>query len=116
MQGITGISNLKLKEDTAMISGSGDVGLVAKVLSDFGKSSGKLAPKFGYLDGSILTASDVVAISSLPSKDVLRAQLLGVLQAPSRNFVGTLYSKLCQIVNVLNNYKDGKGEGESKQQ
>ncbi len=113
LQGITGISGLTLKEDTAMISGDGDVGVVAKVLTDFGKLKGKLAPKFAYLDGTVLSSTDVIAISALPSKNVLRAQLLGVLQAPSRNLVGTLYTKLCQIVNVLNNYKESK-EGVEK--
>ena len=106
--GISGLSELVLKEDTAVISGSGDVGLVAKCLSDFAKGNPKIAPKFGFLDGSVISASDVVEISMLPSKDVLRSQLLGVLQAPSRNLASVLYVKLSQVVNVLNNYKEEK--------
>lgn len=108
LNGINGLSGLTLKGDTAMISGSGDVGLVAKCLTDFMKSNKNLSPKLGFLDGSVLSASDVVEISKLPSKDVLRAQLLGVLQAPSRNLASILYAKLSQIVNVLNNYKEEK--------
>ncbi len=115
LQGMKALSDLVLKEDTAMISGTGDVGVVAKVLSDFAKGKGKLSAKFGYLDGSVLKASEVEQISKLPSKDVLRAQLLGVLQAPSRNLAGLLYAKLSQIVNVLNNFKEAKeGAGAPK--
>lgn len=108
LKGISSLSNLALKEDTAMISGSGDVGLVAKCLSDFAKNNPKLSPKFGFIDGSVISASDVIEISKLPSKDVLRAQLLGVLQAPSRNLASILYAKLSQLVNALNNYKEQK--------
>ena len=108
LKGISGLAGLALKDDTAMISGSGDVGLVAKCLSDFVKSNAKLSPKFGFLDGSVISASEVIEISKLPSKDVLRAQLLGVLQAPSRNLASILYAKLSQVVNALNNYKEEK--------
>jgi large subunit ribosomal protein L10 len=108
LNGIKALSDIRLKDDTAVVTGRGDVGVVAKILSDFAKGKDKLAPKCGYLDGSVLSANDIKAISTLPSKDVLRSQLLGVLQAPSRNLANVLYAKLCQIVNVLNNYKEQK--------
>ncbi|HPO91505.1 MAG TPA: 50S ribosomal protein L10, partial [Victivallales bacterium] len=101
-------SELVLKEDTALITGEGDVGVVAKVLADFAKTNNKFNPKFGFLDGAVISAADVMEISKLPSKDILRAQLLGLLQAPSRNLASILYAKLSQVVNVLNNYKEEK--------
>ena len=39
-------------------------------------------------------------------KDVLRAMLLGVLQAPARNLVSVLNAKAASILNVLNAYKE----------
>lgn len=103
-----GVSELSLKDDTAVITGSGDAGLVAKVIADFAKNHNQLSPKCGYFDGTVLSASDINEISALPPKNVIRAQLLGILQAPARNLASILYSKTCQIVNLLNNYKDKK--------
>ncbi|HRU00602.1 MAG TPA: 50S ribosomal protein L10 [Victivallales bacterium] len=108
LEGIKSLSELVLKEDTALITGEGDVGVVAKVLADFAKTNNKFNPKFGFLDGAVISAADVMEISKLPSKDILRAQLLGLLQAPSRNLASILYAKLSQVVNVLNNYKEEK--------
>ena len=62
--------------------------------------------KGGALDGSVLSAEQVKALADLPSKEVLQSMLLGVLQAPSRNFVSLLANANRQIVNVLAAYRD----------
>jgi large subunit ribosomal protein L10 len=54
----------------------------------------------------VLDAAAVSEIAELPSKDVLRAMLLGVLQAPARNLVSVLNAKAASILNVLNAYKE----------
>lgn len=100
------LAAMKLVGDTALISGSGDPGLVAKSLSDFAKKYNKVSFKGGYLDGSILTDADLDTISKLPPKEVLLSQLLGTLQAPSTSLVRLLSAKLASIVYVLNSYKE----------
>jgi large subunit ribosomal protein L10 len=108
LNGIKALSGFRLKGDTAVITGNGDAGLVAKALVAFGKSKEKLASKCAYFDKSLLNSDEIKALSSLPSKEVLRSQLLGVMQAPMANMAGVLCAKLRQIVDVVNNYKEKK--------
>ena len=92
--------------DTALVSGHGDPGIIAKVIANFAKKCEEVKPKSGYLDGVVLSADDVKEIASLPTREVLLSQLLGVLQAPSRNLVTVLHTKTSEILNVLNAYKN----------
>ncbi|MCF6176726.1 MAG: 50S ribosomal protein L10 [Victivallaceae bacterium] len=96
----------ELKETTAMVSGNGDPGVLAKIINDFGKSNEFVAIKLGYFEGDMLSADDVKAIAELPSKEVLQAMLLGTFQAPARDFVSVLNAKATTILNVINAYKD----------
>ena len=100
------LSKFDFSGDTALISGSGDPGAVAKTLSDYAKKHKKVSFKGGYLDGSILSTTDVIAISTLPPREVLLAQLLGTLQAPASSLVRLLNTKLSGIAYVLNAYKE----------
>ena len=54
----------------------------------------------------MLTDSEVKAIAALPSKDQLRAQLLGLLVAVPTGLVRVLNAKVSSIVNVINAYKN----------
>ncbi|QSH39998.1 50S ribosomal protein L10 [Lentisphaerota bacterium ZTH] len=103
---IEDLASFELKDTTALISGSGDPGAVAKVIKDFGKEHEAVAAKGGYFEGAVLSEQDVCEIAALPAKEVLQAQLLGVLQAPARDFVSVLNAKAATILNVLNAYKD----------
>jgi large subunit ribosomal protein L10 len=106
LQNLTALANYKLVGDTAVVVGQGDAGQVAKVIDEFAKNTkGVLAPKAGYIEGAMLSDKDVVDIAGLPSKDVLRAQLLGLLVAAPTNLVSVLNAKVSSIVNVINAYK-----------
>ena len=61
---------------------SEDAVAAAKVISDFAKSNDKLVVKAGAYAGKILTADGVKALASIPTKEVLLAQLLGLMQSP----------------------------------
>ncbi|MBQ8756168.1 MAG: 50S ribosomal protein L10 [Lentisphaeria bacterium] len=100
------LSTLNLTLGTAMVYGKGDCSAVAKTLVEFGKKNEKVAAKGGYMDNAVLSPADVSGLADLPSKEVLQAMLLGVLQAPSRNLVSVLNAKAASILNVLNAYKD----------
>ncbi|MFZ2658141.1 MAG: 50S ribosomal protein L10 [Victivallales bacterium] len=107
-KGIKGLSELKFVGDTAVVSGKGDAGPVAKALMVFAKAHEQVSAKAGYLEGAVVSKGDISAIASLPTREVLRAQLLGVLLAPSRNLVTLLNVKASEIVNVLNAFKNKK--------
>lgn len=104
--GADSLVEFKLSGDTAVVFGAGDPGAVAKVVADFAKENEPIVVKGGFLDGDILSVEDVKAISDLPPREILLAQLLGVLEAPKRNMVTVLNNSVAQIVNVLSNYKD----------
>ena len=90
-----------LKGHTAMIFGDGDVVEVAKVIRKFTVANQKPVIKGGFVEGKAVSAEDVVALAKLPSKDVLRAMLLGTLQAPARNLASVLNQKVASLVYVL---------------
>ncbi len=61
---------------------SEDAVAAAKVLSDFAKGNDKLIVKAGAYGGRALNADGVKSLASIPSKEVLLAQLLGLMQSP----------------------------------
>ena len=97
-----------LKGKTAMIYGEGDVVEVAKVIRKFTAANQKPIVKGGFVEGKAVSAQDVVALAKLPSKDVLRAILLGTLQAPCSQLVGVMNQKVASLVYVLGAAKDKK--------
>lgn len=107
-EGFEDVAAMDISGDTAIVSGTGDVSSVAKVIANFGKEFDVVTPKFGYMDGSVLSEGEVKEIAELPSREVLLAQLLGVIEAPSRNLVGVLHTKSTELLNVLNAYKNTK--------
>lgn len=111
-RGDVSVDALSLTGDTAMITGTGDPGVVAKVIADFAKRNEAVAPKSGLIDGEPVGESDVRAIASLPPRDVLLSQVVGLIQAPARDLVGVLNAKLTSLLNVLNAYKNKLQESE----
>lgn len=110
LKGISELAAVKLAGDTALISGNGDAGAVAKILSNYFKKFNFLGFKAGYLDGKVLNPTDMEEISQLPSKEILYAQLLGLLQAPARNLVSVLNAKLASPVYLLSAIKEKKSK------
>ncbi|HXH26976.1 MAG TPA: 50S ribosomal protein L10 [Candidatus Acidoferrum sp.] len=75
----------------------------AQLLAQFAKKHEALKLAGGLTaDGSILNEADVKALASLPSKDQLRAQLVGTLAAPISGFVNVLAGNVRGVLNVLN--------------
>jgi large subunit ribosomal protein L10 len=61
---------------------SEDAVAAAKVLADFAKTNDKLVVMGGAYAGKALDADGVKALAAIPSKEVLLAQLLGLMQSP----------------------------------
>lgn len=97
-----------LKGKTALIYGEGDVVEVAKVIKKFTAANQKPAIKGGFVEGKAIGPQDVVELAKLPSKDVLRAMLLGTLQAPCTQLVGVMSQKVSSLVYVLDAVKNKK--------
>jgi large subunit ribosomal protein L10 len=61
---------------------SEDAVAAAKVIADFAKGNDKLIVKAGAYAGKALDANGVKALAAIPTKEVLLAQLLGLMQSP----------------------------------
>ena len=65
---------------------SDDAVAAAKVTFDFAKTNDKLVIKAGNFAGKALDKAAVSALASIPAREVLLAQLLGMMQAPVSGF------------------------------
>jgi len=81
---------------------SEDAVAAAKVIADFARGNDKLVVKAGAYAGKALDAAGVKALASIPSKEVLLSQLLGLMQSP--------VSRLARVVAAL---AEKRGEGEA---
>lgn len=95
--------------NNAVVFAYSDASASAKALADFAKEVELLQLKVGVMDGQKLDAQRIKALANLPSKEVLRAQLLGLLQQPMAKFVGTLNAVPSGFVRVLAAQKDKLG-------
>ena len=61
---------------------SEDAVAAAKVVVDFAKTNEKLVVRGGVYSGKVLSADEVKQLAAVPSKEVLLAQLCGLLMSP----------------------------------
>lgn len=80
---------------------SEDAVAAAKVVAEFAKTNDKMVLRGGVYAGKPLDANGVKALASIPSKEVLLSQLLGLMQSP--------VSRLARVVAAL---AEQKGEAQ----
>jgi large subunit ribosomal protein L10 len=77
---------------------------VTKVLFAFSKENDDLLEVLGgRFEGQLCTAQDIKSISELPSKDEMRAQLLGTLEAPMSQTLAVVEALLTSVIHCLEN-------------
>jgi large subunit ribosomal protein L10 len=110
----TGIAELKgsITGQSAVVTGTKDVSVIAKVLKNFASEFDKLKIKFGYLNNQHLDEASIIALSDLPSIEVLRAKLLGLLNAPATKLTVLLNTPGTMLAQVLKAKVDKANEGE----
>jgi large subunit ribosomal protein L10 len=90
---------------TGVIFGAANFPAVAKVSLGFIKDyDGLFTIKGGVMAGQILTAKQVDAVSSLPSLDELRAQLIGLISQPATGLAGVINAVVAGVPQVLQAY------------
>ncbi len=86
----------------AIAFGYGDVTEPAKILTDYIRTSkASLSIKGGFLGDRLLTSEDVATLSTLPSREILLAKVLGGMQGPIVTLVGCLTTPIRKITGVL---------------
>lgn len=81
---------------------------VSKVLCDFQKEHEPLKLERGLLKDKIIEKKDIESMSRLPSKEVLRAQVVGALNSPISGLVITLNQVLAKFVICLDQIRQKK--------
>ena len=85
----------------AVVTGQQDVSAAAKIVKSFSAEFEKPKIKFGYLKNQRLENAEILALADLPSLEVLRGKLLGVMQAPATKLVVLLNTPASQLARVL---------------
>ena len=80
----------------------------AKVLAAYAKGNEKLVIKGGSLPNQVLSAKQIGALASLPSREQLLASLMGTMNAPITKFVQTLNEVPSKFVRTLAAVRDAK--------
>ena len=104
-----GVAEIKplLFGPTALALVKGDAAAAAKVLSDTARAlRGPLEFKGGFMNGSILSPTEVETIAKLPSRDVLNAQLVGTIAAPLTGLARTLNALIQGLAVQLGQMRD----------
>ena len=98
-----GIADLAgaLTGQMAVVTGKKDISAAAKVVKTFAAEFEKPKMKFGYLNSQRLADKDILALADLPSIEVLRGKLLGVLNAPATKLVALMNTPASQLARVL---------------
>ncbi|MFM9971507.1 MAG: 50S ribosomal protein L10 [Burkholderiales bacterium] len=86
----------------------------AKVLNEFSRTNEKLVIRAGAMPNSVITALEVKALATMPSREELLAKLLGTMQAPIAQFARTLNEIPSRFVRTLAAVRDQK-QGASAQ-
>ena len=92
-----------LKGPTAL-AWAADPVAVAKVAVEFAKTNEKLVVLGGALGAQTLNADGIKALADLPSLDVLRAQLVGLIATPATRIAGVLQAPAGQLARVFGAY------------
>lgn len=94
------------KGTNAIVFAYEDAPALAKALTTFAKDVELLQLRTGVMDGQAMDEKKITFLATLPSKEVLRAQFLGVLNAPATKLARTLKEAPASLVRVLAAKKD----------
>src|SRR5271154_6194456 len=98
-----GVADLgtSLAGQLAVVTAQRDVSSAAKIVKTFSAEFDKPKFKFGYLKNQRLESADILALADLPSIEVLRSKLLGVIKAPATKLATMINVPATQLAQVI---------------
>ena len=84
----------------------GDVAAVAKLLANYAKDTKILQVKGGIMEGRVLTAAQVGSLADLPPREVILAQLLGLIQQPGARVAGVMNAAGNKLAATIKAYAE----------
>lgn len=100
----------KLKGPHAVIFANEDPIAAAKVIVAFNKKYQLPVIKFGIFENKVIEEGVITELSTIPSKEVLIAKLLGLLNAPISNFVHGLNFNITKLAQLLKAIEEKKSK------
>jgi large subunit ribosomal protein L10 len=109
-----GAESLKplLSGPTALTFVRGDAAMAAKAIADQARVTQLLSFKGGLMNGDVLDADQIRAISRLPSREALYGQLVGIVASPITGLVRTLGALVGGLAVALSQVREKKESGE----
>ena len=105
LDGAAGEAGSSLFKGPVAIAYGPDPVSAAKVVTQYAKDNDKFKVIGGILDQTtVLDQKAVASLATLPSLDQIRAQLIGLVQAPATKIAGVLQAPAAQLARVLNAY------------
>ena len=111
--GITGLDKYLVGTTALAFSKKDDLVAPSKVLKDFSVKHQNLKVKAGILTKKSISAEDVNSLINLPPREYIISMVLGGMQAPLTKLMGVLQAPMRDFVSVLRNLADKRGSGES---
>ena len=93
---------------SAFVFAGTDVAASAKAIKEFAKDNENLQIKGGLMDGAAVSAAEVEAIASLPSREVLMAQIAGAISGVARGLATSINGVPRGVAQVVSAVADQK--------
>ena len=99
----------KLVGQTAVVTGENDVAPVAKIFKTFAAEFKIAVLKIGFVDRTLLSTTELETLADLPPREVLQAQLLGLLLCPATHLVRLLSQPASALARLLKAKSEQEG-------
>jgi large subunit ribosomal protein L10 len=99
----------QLAGQTAVVTGEADVAPVAKIFKSFATEFKLAALKVGFVDRAVLSTAELETLAELPTREILLAQLLGLLLSPATRLVRLFNEPGAALARLLNAKAEKEG-------
>jgi large subunit ribosomal protein L10 len=86
---------------TAVVTGEADVAPVAKIFKTFATEFKLAALRVGFVDRAVLSTAELETLAELPTREILQAQLLGLLLSPATRLVSLFNEPAAALARLL---------------
>src|SRR6266480_1276317 len=94
---------------TAVVTGEADVAPVAKIFKTFATEFKLAALRVGFVDRAVLSTAELETLAELPTREILQAQLLGLLLSPATHLVSLFNQPAAALARLLSAKAEKEG-------
>jgi len=98
---IENTENLNFEKEIALALGYQDEIMPARLVAQIARTAQNLKIKGGILENRLVSIEKIKFLANLPSKQILEAQLLNVLQSPASGLVNVLQGNLRGLIYIF---------------